>query len=956
MIVSTLDHGRLVLKRFMGYPDSTWDTETQPKEEYADDKKSTLTIGRYQIRIWSLCHRGESYSFPTSLMGNYPTMFEWAELFKPLAVSKKKRKVFHNFNYDGNAFIPYGLTFPLVWDTVYGCHYANPNIERDLKSRANLYGRYIQKTKTIDFSDLIKLAAYAEDDVVATDELFQMHQYGKVVRPEFIHYINEHGKIVQRKNPMPELTASPENESLSSNDRKYITLQELPVLRAVIRAERMGFPLDRLQIGYIRRTIQKEQRIGLQQIYRMAGAQFSLGSAKKLIEVFTKLKITIIAKTKKGAPSVAAASLYFLQDAHPIVKKILKYRQNEKQLSTYVGAKGLVYYADKNHRIHTTLNSVGARTGRFSCVDGATEIETSRGTFPIAQYLPQEGDLVRTHTGEAKPILRKIYKGIDAMVRVVLANGSTIVCTRDHRVLSGHLWKRLAELTVGDTVRTYEYKSSTVPQYSGAPESDCALPLEREANSGASSLSASSESTVSTCHTEALLASGTVCSRESSPVLAQQDGSEKPYAGQEWHATSQLHRTDWRRSRVSDAQSGREVRTGTPEGISYGDRAHEAFEGFRDSPSRREQAQQPAVESGTGSFLCPQKVSYESSQIVEITSVGERDVWDIEVADNHSYLAHGFINHNSSTPNLQNIPASKDIFGIRKCFVAPKGQSIICLDFAQIEIRTMAILCKDPEMRRVLMDPDGDIHQNTADQFSVDRSPTAKQINFLLLYAGQSFALATKLTLEGAPTTPQMAQGYIDRYNEVYAEVAKYRKRLLQEHQRKGYVQYLLGRKRYLLDVDWSSKREQHKAETTLSNNINQGSAQDLLKASIVRCDPSCINPDKAVLNHFNFSKTHVNRLKDYGHRLEKVRRLQRLAHCRWALQVHDETLYFCDTSAAEDIGHMIAEVMTWMPYFEPITNIDIPLVVDGGVGCNWAHAKGKEPIVKLEHFGKVMH
>jgi DNA polymerase I-like protein with 3'-5' exonuclease and polymerase domains len=212
--------------------------------------------------------------------------------------------------------------------------------------------------------------------------------------------------------------------------------------------------------------------------------------------------------------------------------------------------------------------------------------------------------------------------------------------------------------------------------------------------------------------------------------------------------------------------------------------------------------------------------------------------------------------------------------------------------------------------------------------------------------------MANKLTMEGAPTTPQVAQGYIQRYNEVYPGVIARRKEWLREHQRNGHVQYLLGNKRFLLDVDWTSRREMHKAETVLSNNLCQGSAQQMLKCAIVRADPMCINPDRAVLSRMTFSREHTLKIRDIGYRLEKLRREFRLAGLEWALQVHDENLYFVDTAAAEDIAPKVADIMTWVPYFEPITSISVPIMVDGGVGDSWKEAKGKTPRFKVEAAG----
>jgi len=674
MLVKTIAHGRLVLERFMRYPRFAADTETQAKEKYADDKKSTLIIGRYVVKIWSMCYRGEAYSFPTNLISpKYPSMWEWVKLFRPLF--NEKLALFHNFNYDGNAFLEYETTFRRVWDTLLGCHSANANYDRDLKSRANLYGRYLAQTSTVDFTDLDALAEYAEDDVIATDELGQMQLDGVVKRPRYIEWINDEGIIIKQKNPMPELWCKPEHEGLDQYHRDMLRFMELPILRAVIRAEQRGFPVNREELATIRGKIRKDNFKLLTKIYMSARTNFKLGSNKKLAEVLQGMGVKLVKKTKKGAMSVAYDSLFFVQDQHPIVADIIKHKQNSKLLSVYAGKQGIERYLDDEDKVHATINTVGARTGRTS----------------------------------------------------------------------------------------------------------------------------------------------------------------------------------------------------------------------------------------------------------------------------------------SSNPNLQNLPAAKDTYGIRSCFVAPKGQLIICLDFSQIEIRVMAIFSKDKAMTGILRDPKGDIHQLTADQFQVDRSPVAKQINFLQLYAGGSYAMANKLTLEGAPTTPEVAQSYINRYNEIYPDVSRCRKDWLKQLQRQGYVQYLLGNKRYLLDVDWSKRREMHKAETTISNNLCQGSAQQLLKCAIVRSDPQCINPDNAILaraTRYDISRAHKLKLQDNARKLEKLRREFRLAKLKWSLQVHDENLYSVDKHAAVDIGHKVADIMTWVPYFEPITSISVPVLVDGGIGESWKEAKSKTPQHKLEAAG----
>lgn len=295
-------------------------------------------------------------------------------------------------------------------------------------------------------------------------------------------------------------------------------------------------------------------------------------------------------------------------------------------------------------------------------------------------------------------------------------------------------------------------------------------------------------------------------------------------------------------------------------------------------------------------------------------------------------------------PNLTQIPSRADRYNLKANFCAPKGKKLICLDYAQLEIRIMAILCKDPEMARILCDPEGDIHTNTADQFGVDRNPTAKQLNFLMLYGGMCWMLAERLTLEGVPTTPEQAQAYIDRYNEVYYRVHEYRQELLQHHQEKGFVYLLTGRTRHLDDIDWDNRSSVHKAETTLSNNVVQGSGQDMLKASIIRTDPKCINPDSAILHRFGsrLKPDQVALLKDYARRTDKLRKLMKLAHCEWFIQVHDEVVYAVDTPAAEECLHAIGNTMSLQHFFPATTEYNIPLVADGGVGDTWKQAKSK--------------
>jgi DNA polymerase I-like protein with 3'-5' exonuclease and polymerase domains len=338
------------------------------------------------------------------------------------------------------------------------------------------------------------------------------------------------------------------------------------------------------------------------------------------------------------------------------------------------------------------------------------------------------------------------------------------------------------------------------------------------------------------------------------------------------------------------------------------------------------------------------------SRIKSITLIGARQVYDITVADDHSFIANDFVVHNCKLPNLTQIPAAKDQYGIKKCFTAGKGQSLICLDFAQLELRIGTMYHQDPVMMKVLRDPKGDLHQVTADQFNVPRDPLSKNINFLFQFGGNAYALAELMCAAGIPTTPEAAEPLRKRYDEVYAGVSPWRKSLLREHSHNGFVRLLTGRKRHLLrGINWEDKWALHKAETTLSNNVVQGAGQDFLKATIIRADYNCINVDRCVAETLPDTR-HRHLLKDYARLIERKRKELKLAKVHWLLQVHDEALWVCDESAEEEVLYILAQIMVLRHFFPMIKPFCVPLVTEGGVAKNWKDAKSKECKLRIKY------
>jgi len=166
-------------------------------------------------------------------------------------------------------------------------------------------------------------------------------------------------------------------------------------------------------------------------------------------------------------------------------------------------------------------------------------------------------------------------------------------------------------------------------------------------------------------------------------------------------------------------------------------------------------------------------------------------------------------------------------------------------------------------------------------------------------------------------------------------------------HNQVGYIRYFCGRKRRLPDIDLSGRWGIHKAETTLSNNVCQGSGQDFLKAAVIRCDWREPNPDRELPKRHSLPKEHVRILADYAARLDGFRRRLKRARSQFIMQVHDEVIIsVCDDlEAAKEVLEIWATVMTWRHFIPAGSSYNVPLVAEGGVAKNWHDAKSENAL-----------
>jgi DNA polymerase-1 len=258
----------------------------------------------------------------------------------------------------------------------------------------------------------------------------------------------------------------------------------------------------------------------------------------------------------------------------------------------------------------------------------------------------------------------------------------------------------------------------------------------------------------------------------------------------------------------------------------------------------------------------------------------------------------------SSDPNLQNIPIrSRRGEEIRRGFVPTKGWQFVVADYSQIELRLMAHFSGDPAFVQAFRDG-GDIHRQTAalifgvplaDVTSEMRS-RAKTINFGTIYGQGPFALSNQLGI-----TQDEAKQFIGDYFTRFAGVRAWLDAQVELARQQGYVETLLGRRRYIAEIHDKNFNLRSFAERTSQNTPLQGSAADLIKLAMIAV-----------------------------HRALPEAGLQ----SRLLLQVHDELVVEAPEAEVERASALLKQHM------EGAAQLQVPLVVDVGVGPNWKDTK----------------
>lgn len=258
----------------------------------------------------------------------------------------------------------------------------------------------------------------------------------------------------------------------------------------------------------------------------------------------------------------------------------------------------------------------------------------------------------------------------------------------------------------------------------------------------------------------------------------------------------------------------------------------------------------------------------------------------------------------SNNPNLQNIPIRTERGRqVRKAFI-PRDENYVLLaaDYSQIELRIIAALSKEDTMIQAFKDGE-DIHASTASKvFNValeevtrEQRSNAKTVNFGIIYGVSAFGLSNQTSL-----TRSESKELIDTYYETYPKLKAYMSNQVAFARENGYVETVLGRRRYLKDINSRNAIVRGAAERNAVNAPIQGSAADIIKLAMINIH---------------------NRFEKEGFKSKML------------LQVHDELVFDAHKDELETIKPIIKEEM------ENAFKIDVPLDVEMGIGQNWLEA-----------------
>jgi DNA polymerase-1 len=258
----------------------------------------------------------------------------------------------------------------------------------------------------------------------------------------------------------------------------------------------------------------------------------------------------------------------------------------------------------------------------------------------------------------------------------------------------------------------------------------------------------------------------------------------------------------------------------------------------------------------------------------------------------------------SINPNLQNIPVRTELGReIRACFVAEPGNVLTSADYSQVELRILAQVADEPVLKEIFRKGE-DVHTATAiqvfgvsaDEIDPGMRSKSKMINYGIVYGLSAYGMADRLDIP-----QEEAAEFIERYMAGFPAVARFIEETIEQGTEHGYVSTLFGRRRQVPELRarrWDLRKQ---GERFAVNMVIQGTAADIMKVAMVRCDAA---------------------LTDAG------------LDTRLVLQIHDELLFEGPADEAEQVRELAVRERA------AAYELDPPLAVEAGIGSDWLSAK----------------
>lgn len=760
------------------------------------------------------------------------------EILRPLFWDESIVKVAHNFTYDGIATAKYfGEIIPPEYsDTIVLQWLLDENMKQ--KGLKELVRRYYG----VDY------------DKENVGKFIEGYTFGKVA-----HYTYMDAKYEW-------LLYKRLRQQITDEGLEGVYALEMDVLGVLLEMGIEGAPVDVEALQTLEATL-SERLVEIEaRVYQSAGKIFNINSVTQKANLLYGVKteggqgLKPYKPTDGGRKKIEAkmtldptdystdADSLEMHPKNPLAKTLLEYQVVNKLLGTYVqGYLGVDGDPKKpcqifDDRIHADFVQYGTVTGRFSCLAGSTLLETSRGAFTIAEYVPQRGDLIRTHKDRWMPVVRKFDQGERDVYRVTLSNGFSLQCTQDHLLMTPVGWKQAGDLVPGekvcvdDSVRSPDAKSGERPEDSGhlsfrgqTDDEGHGHPVRVLVSDGESH------------HSSAHAPRGTAA-REGASLLTLEGRVFEPDAGQVRGAAPQLSGRRLECGRLPATEGGASVCVGASAGHGRGAGSGQVVGAVRRASHRQEQTEQRPGQLGVGDKRGSRETTWGEISVREVAFVAPMGVWDIEVEGDHSFVTQGFIVHNCRAPNLQNIPTPGTELGkqIRGLWVAPEGQSLIVADYGQIELVVLAHYLGrgnlfdgffdgiDPHT----MTAAGVLGKDPKDVTPSERSLYGKSINFAVVYGAGAAKVAAM-----SESTERQAKQFLAAHEREFPEIYAFKDAVIQraKSRRPAHITTLLGRKRRLPTLFSSDRGLRAYAERQAVNSLIQGSSADLIKLAMVR-------------------------------------------------------------------------------------------------------------------------